>query len=594
MSQDTMWSPGWRDRVWAQLERPWDLVIIGGGITGAGILREATRCNLRAVLVEQRDFAWGTSSRSSKLVHGGLRYLKSAQVGLTRTSVREREQLLAEGPGLVDPLGFLLACYEGDRPGPVVYGAGLTVYDLMAFQWNHRYHSASDFQMMAPYLTPVGLRGGYQYGDAQTDDARLTLRVIREAVADGAVALNYAGAERLLTDESGRVCGVHLRDREQDRATDVYGRVVVNAAGAWADELRAQVGGEKRLRPLQGSHLVFPGWRLPVAQAVSFMHPVDGRPIFVLPWEGMTLVGTTDVDYTGSPDDEPTIGPEEAAYLMAGLANQFPALDLQLTDAIAAFAGIRPVIDTGKADPSAESRDHVVWLENGLLTVTGGKLTTFRPIAHDALRAIWPQLVTDADGAAPDLDEDAPMLMPVDQVDGLERLDDSSRRRLLGRYGVDASRLVDLARPGELESIDGTPFLWAELRWAARAEGVVHLDDLLLRRVRLGILLPEGGRDCLPRVRDICQSELEWSDARWQAEEADYLALWRAHYAPPDAAVVPDWNRQLTEARRRREIEAAARAQTRRTNKRLSWVGLSAALVLLAFLLYRRRRKSFA
>ena len=156
------WNANWREQAWASLDEAWDLLIVGGGITGAGILHEASRLGLRALLVEQRDFAWGTSSRSSKLVHGGLRYLKTGQVGLTRASVQGREQLLAEGPGLVDPLGFLLAQYEGDGAGRVVYGAGLTVYDLLALQWSHRYYSPRDFQMLAPYISPAGLRGGFQ------------------------------------------------------------------------------------------------------------------------------------------------------------------------------------------------------------------------------------------------------------------------------------------------------------------------------------------------------------------------------------------------------------------------------------------------
>ncbi len=180
MMTDNRWDATYRREVLQGLANEnWDIVIIGGGITGAGLLREATRLNLRAVLVEQRDFAWGTSSRSSKLVHGGLRYLKTGQVAMTRASVQGREQLLAEGSGLVNPLGFLLAQYEGDgaAAGRLVYGAGLTVYDLMALQWSHRYYSPQDFQMMAPYIAPTGLRGGFQYQDAQTDDARLVLRI---------------------------------------------------------------------------------------------------------------------------------------------------------------------------------------------------------------------------------------------------------------------------------------------------------------------------------------------------------------------------------------------------------------------------------
>ena len=591
-----MWGGDWRDRIWSQLDQPWDIVVAGGGITGAGILREAARLGLRTLLVEKQDFGWGTSSRSSKLVHGGLRYLKERQVRLTRASVHERERLLEEGPGLIDPLGFLLATYEGDRPGRWTYSAGLSVYDLLALQWSHRHYSAEDFQMLAPHITREKLKGGFRYGDAQTDDARLVLRIIREAVADGAaqargcaLALNYAIAEEVLRDgtrHTSPVVGVRLRDRVAGRTVDVFSRVVINATGAWADRLRKQVGGQPRIRPLRGSHLIFPTWRLPVAQAVSFLHPVDRRPVFIFPWEGITLVGTTDVDHDQPLDDEPSIGPEEVAYLMAAVEAQFPSLHLGLEDLISTFAGVRPVIGMGKADPSKESRDHVVWDENGLLTVTGGKLTTFRLIALDAIRAVRHRL--------PDLsplDDEVPVLNPV-QVDlpGAESLDEVARRRLLGRHGVDAPALVTAARPGELELIPGTQTFWAELRWAALAEGIVHLDDLLLRRVRLGHLLPRGGETLLSQVRAICQPELGWDDVRWEAEEAAYLNLWRTCYSLPDRKKIPDWYPLLAKA----QAERAAWRPVRRRKvvKRSVLAGGLAALALALTVWYWRLWKS--
>jgi len=522
---DTVWQNGWRDQAWSRLAEPWDLVIIGGGITGAGILREAARANLRALLVEQRDFAWGTSSRSSKLVHGGLRYLREGKLGLTRASVRERERLLREGPGLIEPLGFLLATYEGDHPGTLTYEAGLTLYDLLALHWSHQHYEPDDFRMLAPHIAPAHLAGGFRYGDAETDDARLTLRVIKEAVAAGAAALNYTAAVSLLRD-AGNVVGVRLEDRVRSRNAEVRA-LVVNATGAWADRLRGEVGAPPRIRPLRGSHLLFPAWRLRIAQAMTFLHPMDHRPIFVIPWEGVTLVGTTDVDHAGALDEEPAIGAEEARYLLEGLAAEFPSLGLTAADVGATFAGVRPVIGTGKADPSQESRDHVVWEEHGLFTVTGGKLTTFRLMALDALKAIGhrlPQLRVP--GRARVLD-----LVDPGLPDAAAALDDQARRRLLGRYGAEAGRLVAAAAPGELEPIPTTRTLWAELRWAARAEGVVHLDDLLLRRVRLGLLLPEGAHGLLPEIRAICQPELGWDDARWEAEAGAYLDTWHRCYS---------------------------------------------------------------
>jgi glycerol-3-phosphate dehydrogenase len=596
-----MWHTGWRDEIWKQLARdepfdqacpersrrahgePWDVLVIGGGITGAGILREATRLGLRTLLVESRDFGWGTSSRSSKLVHGGLRYLRNLQLGLMRASVQERERLLEDGPGLIDPLGFLLATYEGDRPPGWVFEAGLTVYDLLALRWSHRQYDAHDFRLLAPHIATQGLQGGFRYGDAQTDDARLVLRLIREAVRAGGVALNYTAATSLLRDDdTHHVNGAILQDTSNQYPISniqypIHARVVINATGAWADRLRQQVGGATRIRPLRGSHLIFPAWKLPVAQAVSFLHPHDHRPVFIFPWEGITLVGTTDVDHAQPLDQEPGIEPAEFAYLMAAVNAQFASLNLRADDVLATFAGVRPVVDTGKADPSKESRDHVLWEEEGLLTVTGGKLTTFRLIALDALKAARRALPD-----MPEIDKKLPVLDPVDVDLPGDALDEETRQRLLGRYGADAPALVAAAGAGELERVPGTKTLWAELRWAARDEGVVHLDDLLLRRVRLGLLTSEGAWPIIGRIRAIVQPELGWDDARWEAEAERYRELWRCYYGVPEGA-----DAALVALARRTEPQVQVRQA--RSPRRLV-LGL-ASLLALGLLLWRRRAK---
>lgn len=540
----TMWDKNWRKELWSGLERPWDVIVIGGGITGAGILREATRLGLRVLLVEQRDFAYGTSSRSSKLVHGGLRYLKEGKVGLTLAAVRQRQHLLEEGGGLIKPLGFLLAGYEGDKTAKWLYQAGLSLYDLLAWQWSHRSYDRQDFQMLAPHLAREGLKGGFGYGDAQTDDARLVFRLIQEATAAGGTAINYVTAESLLRDpEDGRVQGICLRDEVIGARLEVNAAIVVNATGAWADRLRGQVGGVPRVRPLRGSHLIFPEWRLPVAQAISFPHPADRRHIFIVPWEGVTLVGTTDIDHRRPLDEEPRISAQEVAYLMAAVTSHFPSLNLTLDDITATFAGVRPVIGSGKADPSHESRDHVIWEEAGLLTVTGGKLTTFQIIAHDLLRVAGDQVPFWVEDPHSLIDDAGPALDPVNSElpSVANQLDGAARHRLTGRYGHNAAALVNAARRDELAPIPGTETLWAELRWAARAEAVVHLDDLLLRRVRLGLLLPDGGAAHMARIRAICQAELGWDDGRWQEEETAYLARWQRNYSLPPREQIPDW-----------------------------------------------------
>ena len=547
---------GWRASAWDRLDQPWDVVVVGGGITGAGILRHATAMGLRALLVEQRDIAWGTSSRSSKLVHGGLRYLAQGDVPLVRAAVLEREHLLAAAPGLVDELGFVMPAYRGEGPDARMLGAALTAYDALGGRRGsrgHRRYRRDDVLLLAPHLAPDGLTGGFRYVDAWTDDARLTLRVVLEAVRAGGTVLTYSVAGELLR-VGGDVVGVRVRDVAPGAAADtgaaspgavadIRAAVVINATGAWADRLRAGVGGEPRIRPLRGSHLVVPATRLPAPQATSFWHPADGRPVFIIPWEGMTIVGTTDIDHEGDLDVEPAITRAEADYLFDGLRARVPSLGIGPDDVVATWAGVRPVVGSGKRDPSKETRDHVVWAESGLLTVTGGKLTTFRLIARDALAAVRCRLPGRPPlGPLPSFDEsrdDAAAVATIATLTaggawgGTRRaaLDPSAIRRLEGRYGAAAALVAAAAGPGELEPVPGTPALWVELRWAARAEGVVHLDDLLLRRVRLGLILRDGGMEHADRIRAICADELGWDRARWDEEAAAYRGLHARAYA---------------------------------------------------------------
>ena len=507
----------------------WDVVVIGGGITGAGILREAARRGFSSVLIEQRDFAWGTSSRSSKMVHGGLRYLLAGHLKLTRQSVRERERLLREAPGLVDPMGFLYSFYRGHWPGRWSFTALLSFYDLLARRSNHHYYSARDCLMLVPRIATQSLKGGIRYGDAVTDDARLVFRTIREAQQDGALALNYVAADRLIVD-GDHVSGVVVRDVLSGETAEVQARAVVNATGAWADRLREQVEGRKRIRPLRGSHLVFPFWRLPVAQAVTLLHPADRRPVILMPWEGATLLGTTDLDHEGDLDAEASITSQEMEYLLQAVQYQFPSLGINDEDILATYSGVRPVIGTGALNPSSEKRDHSIWVEHGLISVSGGKLTTFRLIALDVLSRIAQSIpsVTVRDGGEP-------VFSKIGwQGPFVPRLDPALRRRLAGRYGRDAKNVVRCGEHDELTRVPGTDTMWAELRWAARNEAVVHLDDLLLRRTPIGIVLPRGGLRFFDRIQQICKEELRWDADRWSQEAQAYQALWWSCHSLPD------------------------------------------------------------
>ncbi|MBN2255179.1 MAG: glycerol-3-phosphate dehydrogenase/oxidase [Deltaproteobacteria bacterium] len=507
----------------------WDLIVIGGGITGAGIFREAARLGLRTLLLERMDYAWGTSSRSSKLVHGGLRYLKEGKIRLTKASVEERERLLEEAPGLVEMLGFLMPVYKDQSPGRAALSAGLTLYDMMARGHYHEFLEPQEFSMMLPHVREQGLTGGFHFYDAQVDDARLVLRLIFDGVTEGVTALNYTEATEILRDNRGIVSGLVARDTESGDSRELSTGAIINATGSWAESLHPSPEEKRHLRPLRGSHLVFPHWTLPVAQAVTLIHPGDHRPVFVIPWEGAVLVGTTDLDHNQDMLGEPVATEEEVSYLMEAIGTYFPSLDVSIDTCIASFAGIRPVLSEGMFSPSEESRDHVVWIDKGLVTVTGGKLTTFRRMAWDALEAAAPFL--------PSLlvpDRETAVFSPPPEITGNDHgISRSTWKRLFGRYGKAAWELVKGTGPEGLHEILGTATLWAELPFVAGREQVRHLSDLLLRRVRLGILVSEGGKEHLDQIQKLCGPVLPWDTNRWKAERSDYLETIGMSYSLP-------------------------------------------------------------
>ncbi|MGH8491693.1 MAG: FAD-dependent oxidoreductase [Moraxellaceae bacterium] len=519
-----------RAHAWERMtSTEWDVLVIGGGITGAGVAREAARRGLKTLLVEQRDYAWGTSSRSSKMVHGGLRYIAQGDIRLTWHSLTERERLLQEAPGLVSRMGYWFAHYRHVFPGRFLFGILLMFYDLLAGVRDHRYFSRAEFLKRVPAYRGNNLTGASRYTDALVDDSRLVLRVLDEAVADGALALNYVKANSTIM-ENGRVAGVHLQDAESGTRAAVRARVVVNATGAWADRLREPLAGEKKVRPQRGSHVVLAAGRLPLNEAVIFMHAEDKRPLFIYPWEGRTVIGTTDIDHKHDMDVEASITLAEMEYVLRGVNSQFPDEHITTDDIIATFSGVRPIVASGAGvNPSAERRDHSVWNDKGLITVTGGKLTTFRLIALDVLKAARDILPT-----GKPVDSKAAVFSPVGIVTTLHPAADLLR--LKGRFGRHIAQFLDESMQEELLALPQSQTLWSELRWAARYEQVAHLDDLLLRRTRIGLLQPEGGQGLLPDIRRLCQYELGWSDERWQLECGRYQQIWQQHYGLPSGA----------------------------------------------------------
>ena len=542
-----------RQQALAPLSRsePWDMLIIGGGITGAGIAREAARRGLAVLLIEQKDFAWGTSSRSSKMVHGGLRYIASGDFKTTLHSVRERERMLNEASGLVNEMHYVMPHYKGKFPPPWIFNNLLRVYDKLAGKHYFKYFKKDAFLSLNPHIRQDKFLGASQFSDAVTDDSRLVMRVLDEAIHDGAHAINYLKAESLITTEHGLVVGATLKDTSPQHSThnyDVQAKVVVSATGAWADTLRMQASQQteqtfhKQIRPSRGSHLVVSQERLPLNQAYTFLHPVDKRAIFVFPWENRTVLGTTDLDHPPLDDTEVGITNAEVDYLLTATNDLFDDVDISRKDVISSWAGVRPLISDGndgkRVSPSKEKRDHSVWLDNNLVTVSGGKLTTFRLIALDVLKVCQKVLELDESATQDNVLYSSQVFSKQTSTNPkFTALPPLLQKRLKGFYGLQLDTLLELAHEDDLAYVPDSNTIWAEVRFAARYEQVIHLDDLLLRRTRLGLILPDGAMRPLisQRVKKICQQELGWSEQQWQQEADRYQALWQRYYHLPAA-----------------------------------------------------------
>lgn len=480
---------------------PWDLIVIGGGITGAGILQEAARRGKKVLLLEQTDYAWGTSSRSSKMVHGGLRYIAQGDIRLTRHSLLERERLIKELPGLVERAHYLFPLRKGTFPGRWPMKAILWLYDFLAGIRDHRYLNRRRLLERVPTLNGEGLTGAMSYTDALTDDCRLVMRALLDGVQRGGRARNYTRVTATQRSPSG--FDVDVEDRMDGTTATLQAKQVINATGAWADRLS---GSDARVRPLRGSHLFVDAQRLPVDDCLTVMHPEDGRPVFVFPWEGVTCVGTTDLDHPEDMDIEAAASNKEVDYLLTLINSQFPQQKITRDDIFATIAGVRPVIASGKGvDPSKERRDHAVWGDNGVVTVSGGKLTTFRLIALDALLACG--------------------LIDSDDHKRSQKPAESVFSPIIG-----APEEVDVFLHAEQSSL-------IFIQWILNNESVQHLDDLMLRRTRLGITRPNAGLAELEELKPQIVASLGWTDGQWHQEKERYLDIHRRYYGVP--GVVP-------------------------------------------------------
>ncbi|WP_027708482.1 glycerol-3-phosphate dehydrogenase/oxidase [Zooshikella ganghwensis] len=508
----------------------WDVIVVGGGITGAGILRAAAQQGLRCLLIEQRDFAWGTSSRSSSMVHGGLRYLGSGDWKLARDSINEREWLQQSLPGLVNFIPFLMLHKPWQWPTHHAFQLLLTCYDRLAGYRTRQWFNKLKIRQLLPCVSSACVSGsGFQ--DALTDDARLVMRVLQEAKNDGAELLSYTRVDELVYRDN-QVVGVKVCTEANKQAV-LEATVVVNATGVWSNKLASLAPG-LTLRPLRGSHLTFPAWRLPVPAVVSFFHPQDHRPVFIYPWNNATIVGTTDLDESQKLDKEPKISLTEIDYLLSAANSQFPHAKLTASDVLSCWSGVRPVLSQKRQrKPSKESRHHMIWQEPGLISVSGGKLTTFHLIAEEVMTLVA-QYCPDAQ---PVSIHTSPWLRtPSISNQWLRYLNPQQLQRLFGYYGKAANELLTCAKKEELNTIGASHTLWAELKWILMHEWVIHLDDLLLRRTRLGLLLRNGGDEYFPQIKYYCQQLLSWDDLRWRQEVQRYQQIWLRAYQLPNVS----------------------------------------------------------
>ena len=515
----------------------WDLVVIGGGITGAGVLKLASQMGLKVLLLEQKDFAWGSSSRSSKMVHGGLRYMAQGQLALTRESVIERQRLVAQGQPLVTKHSFVMSHYQRVFPSPWLFNKLLDCYDFIAGVKQHKFWPKASYLSLAPNIDEKQLLGGTQFFDALTDDARLVLRLIQESLQLGAQALNYAQVTAIENKANGKQVTANV----DGHTLTVNASVVVNATGAWSNQVNARCNSVENkaekaphMRPLRGSHIVLPSWRLPVASVVAIRHSDDKRPVQVYPWQNVTIVGTTDVEHSSPLSEEACISQAEFDYLLKAVEQQFPDADIKASDVISSFSGVRPVITTDKnAPPSKEKREHQINNHDGVISVTGGKLTTFRLIAEQVLQQAAQYI------AVPDFNsklEAVHQYAIFSQAKGqlAQPLSAHIHQQICACYGSLDQQFIKSSDAQQLLPIRYSKHLWAELIWAVRYEQVQHLDDLLLRRTRLGNVLPKGGIDILPKIQALCAPYMPWSDTHWQQEITRYVQLWRKYYRVPE------------------------------------------------------------
>ena len=511
-----------------------DILVIGGGITGAAVANDAALRGFRVALVEKGDYASGTSSRSSKLIHGGLRYLEQFDFALVFEALRERQILMRTAPHLIEPEVFLFPIYEGDRTGPWLLRLGLAVYDLLAgFRSIGRRKSlrVRDAAEIEPLLRRDGLRTLSSYYDAKTNDARHTVSIVRSAAASGTTAVNYTRVVALHVDDSGLLTGARARDELSGSELDIRSRITVNCTGVWAGHLLglADQSLSGFLHPSRGSHLVFERERLPVRNSIIFESSVDGRVMFVIPWGWFTLVGTTEVDFSGSPDDV-WASSEEVSYLLQSVNELLPEAGLTRQDVCATYAGLRPLVAEEGRGAGATSREHsILETPDNLFTIVGGKYTTHRSMAEELVDSIAPRLRrhfgigaragcithrTPVVGAPPRKKLQS-LIAEADQSARKLGLPEETGAHLVRRYGTEFRTILRMIgnEPANAELLSPPlPYSTAEAIYAVDMEMAQTLTDFMARRTHL---IYAGGSDnpaVAARAARALAEPLAWGD----------------------------------------------------------------------------------
>jgi len=541
-----------RREMWDRLGAEVNVLVVGGGITGSGIARDAARRGLSVALVDMGDIASGTSSRSSKLVHGGLRYLEHYEFSLVFEAVSERRIVMDLAPHLVNPLGFIFPVYEGSRHKLWLLNAGMWLYDGLSLFRSpkiHRKLKPSDVAKIEPAVRQEGLRGAPLYYDCSTDDARLTLETALDAAAEGAAIVPWCRLQGFLHEDNGRICGAIVKDVLTGELKEITAHVVINATGPWTDRTLAlgkHPGAGNLLRPTKGVHIVLDFARLPLNHAVVCMHPDDHRVLFAIPWGDRTYIGTTDTDFEGDPASVRATG-DDVDYLVDAANANFPDHELSRAHVIATWAGIRPLIAPPSEAPdvaeSAVSREHhIVVGQDGLVTIAGGKLTTYRRMAAEVVdtaarllqlsgrvRGEVPASSTDKaplpGGVGWPEDDDHERVAEQVLEAGAPHVPQDVARHLGDTYGMRALEIAALCREDPALAtrlVDGRPEIVAQVDWAVEQELAATLTDAMCRRTQLFYRDPDQGLGAAPRIADRMAKLLGWDAATREAQLAAY------------------------------------------------------------------------